>query len=125
MTIQDIDPRARTVVLPGRPFPTPLDPATWAALQACMAHRGRQRTLNPHVLVTNGTRTRETPADSSYLTRRLAAANTTPSLCRQTRLSQLVTDLDPKLVASALAMNDGGLVRYFADNVDQDRLTRT
>lgn len=40
------------------------------------------------------------------------------------RISQLVTDLDPKLTAAALGMHDTGLVRYLADNVDNDRLQR-
>ena len=48
-----------------------------------------------------------------------------PSLCRQTRIAQLVTDLDPKLAATALGMQDSGLVRYLAGNVDSDRLERT
>ena len=42
-----------------------------------------------------------------------------------TRIAQLVTDLDPKLVATALGMQDSGLLRYLADNVDRDRLERT
>jgi hypothetical protein len=77
------------------------------------------------VIVTGVTRTRDTPADSSYLTRALAASGTTPSACRQTRIAQLVIDLDPKLTAVALGMHDTGLVRYLADNVDRDRLDRT
>jgi hypothetical protein len=71
------------------------------------------------------TRTRDTPAHSTYLTRALASSGTTPSACRQTRLAQLVTDLDPKLTAAALGMHDTGLVRYLADNLDHDRIKRT
>ena len=63
--------------------------------------------------------------DGSYLTRRLAPAGVTPSACRKTRIAQLVNDLDPKLTAAALGMQDSGLVRYLADNVDHDRLQRT
>lgn len=125
LTVEGIDPRRRAVQLSGRPFPTPLDPATWAALDASLRHRSQLRTLNPHVIVTGVTRTRDTPADGSYLTRALAPNGTTPSACRQTRLAQLVTDLDPKLTAAALGMHDTGLVRYLADNVDRDRLERT
>ena len=40
-------------------------------------------------------------------------------------IALLVTDLDVKLTATALGMNDAGLVRYLADNVDRDRLTPT
>src|ERR1019366_8462226 len=68
------------------------------------------RTLNPHMIVTSTTRTGDSPAHQSYLTRALRPAGTTPALCRQTRVSQLVTDLDPKLAAAALGMQDSGLV---------------
>jgi len=125
LTITGTDARHRTLALPGRPFPVPADPATWAAAQACLAHRDRLATLNPHVIVTSATRTGDQPADGSYLTRRLAPAGTTPSACRQTRIAQLVNDLDPKLTATALGMQDAGLIRYLADNVDHDRLQRT
>jgi hypothetical protein len=39
LTITGVDDRHRTLALPGPPFPTPADPATWAALQACLAYR--------------------------------------------------------------------------------------
>jgi hypothetical protein len=116
--------RNRTVTLPGRPFPVPADPATWDAVQGCLRHRDQLATLNPHAIVTRATRTGDAPADGSYLTRRLAPAGVTPSACRQTRIAQLVNDLDPKLTAAALGMRDSGLVRYLADNVDNDRLQR-
>ncbi|HEX2289071.1 MAG TPA: hypothetical protein VHH53_02490 [Pseudonocardiaceae bacterium] len=125
LTLDDIDHQRHTVALGKRPFPTPLDPTTWTALQACLTHRLTLSTLNPHLIVTAVTRTRTTPADSTYLTRQLARAATTPSTCRQTRIAQLVTDLDPKLAATALGMQDSGLVRYLADNVDHDRLQRS
>ena len=125
LAVTGVDPRHRTLALAGRPFPTPADPATWAAVQASLAHRDRLATVNPHVIVTNATRTGDAPADGSYLTRRLAPAGTTPSTCRQTRIAQLVNDLDPKLTAAALGMRDSGLVRYLADNVAHDRLQRT
>jgi hypothetical protein len=125
LTVTGADDRHRTLALAGRPFPTPADPATWAAAQACLDHRDRLATLNPHLIVTNATRTGDAPADSSYLSSRLAPAGTTPSACRQTRIAQLVNDLDPKLTAAALGMRDNGLVRYLADNVARDRLQRT
>jgi hypothetical protein len=75
------------------------------------------------VIVTNATRTGNAPADGSYLIRRLDPVGTRPSACRQTRIAQLVNDLDPKLTAAALGMRDS--VRYLADNVDRDRLQRT
>jgi len=42
----------------------------------------------------------------------------------QTRLTELVNDLDPKLTAVALGMNGNGMARYAADNVARDRLQR-
>ena len=124
LAVTGIDDRKRTVTLPGRPFPVPADPATWNAVQACQRHRDQLATLNPHLIVTKATRTGTAPADGSYLTRLLAPAGVTPSACRQTRIAQLVNDLDPKLTAAALGMQDSGLVRYLADNVDKDRLQR-
>jgi hypothetical protein len=125
LAVTGADDRHRTLALAGRPFPAPADPATWAAVQACLAHRDHLATVNPHVIVTSATRTGDQPADGSYLTRRLAPAGTTPSACRQTRIAQLVNDLDPKLTAAALGMQDTGLIRYLADNVARDRLQRT
>jgi hypothetical protein len=125
LTVAGVDDLHRTLTLAGRPFPTPADPATWAAVQACLSHRDQLATVNPHVIVTGATRTGDAPADGSYLSGRLAPAGTTPSACRQTRIAQLVNDLDPKLTAAALGMRDSGLVRYLADNVARDRLHRT
>jgi hypothetical protein len=122
LTAAGVNDRNQAVMLPGRPFPAPADPATWDAVQACLRHRDQLATLNPHVIVTRATRTGDAPADGSYLTRLLAPAGVTPSACRQTRIAQLVNDLDPKLTAAALGMRDSGLVRYLADNVDKDRL---
>lgn len=124
LTVADIDATRRSVKLLGRPFPTPLDPVTWTALQACLSERQAPGTLNPHVIITRITSSRDTPADSSYLTRLLARAGTTPAACRQTRLTELVNDLDPKLTAAALGMNGTGMARYAADNVARDRLQR-
>jgi len=125
LNLHDINATDRTIALGRRPFPSPIDPTTWAAVQASLQHRSQLQTLNPHLLVTATTRTRSCPADGSYLTQMLATAGTTPSACRQTRVAQLVTDLDPKLTAAALGMQDSGLVRYLADNIDHDRLTKT
>ena len=122
LAVTGTDDRKRTIMLPGRPFPVPADPATWDAVQACLRHRDQLATLNPHVIVTKATRTGTAPADGSYLARLLAPAGVTPSACRQTRIAQFVNDLDPKLTAAALGMQDSGLVRYLANNVDKDRL---
>ncbi|MGA9693377.1 MAG: hypothetical protein WBR33_18445 [Pseudonocardiaceae bacterium] len=103
LTLDDIDHQRQTVSLGKRPFPTPLDPTTWTALPACLLHRQTLSTPNTYLIVTAVTRTRSTPADSTYRTRHLVRAATTPSTCRQTRIAQLVTDLDPKLAAAAWA----------------------
>ena len=97
LTVSAVDPSRSNHPTGRRPFPTPLDPATWAALTSCLDHRDQLGTLNPHLIVTGITRTRDDPADGTYLTRALAASATTPSACRQTRIAQLVNDLDAKL----------------------------
>ncbi len=119
----DLDPAHHSLILTGRPFPTPMDPATWEALQTCRSQREASGTLNPHLITSSVTRSRDTPVHSCYISRLLAPAGTTPSACRQTRIAQLVNDLDIKLTATALGMRDTGLVRYLADNVDRDRLS--
>ena len=83
LTTGDADAARRTLNLAGRPFPVPLDPVSWAALQDCLRHRADLRTLNPHVIVTRATRTGDSPAHQTYLTRVLRPSGTTPSLCRQ------------------------------------------
>ena len=115
----EADGRAPRTAVPG-----PRRPPSWDAVQACLHYRDQLATLNPHLIVTKATRTGGAPADGSYLTRLLAPAGVTPSACRQTRIAQLVNDLDPKLTAAALGMQDSGLVRYLADNIDKDRLQR-
>lgn len=125
LTLADLDHERQTLTMQGRPFPTPMDPATWAAIEACRSERDTTGTLNPHLIVSRVTRSRDTPIDSSHVARLLVPAGTSPSVCRQTRLTQLVTDLDPKLTATVLGMHDSGLVRYLADNVDRDRLHPT
>jgi len=88
-------------------------------------HRGDLHTLNPHVIVTAVTRTRDSVTHSSYLPRLLAMANTT-HLQSVDKLGSLnLSSTGPKLVAVALGMNASGLVRYCTVNVDHDRLTRT
>ncbi|MFE6925324.1 integrase [Nocardia sp. NPDC057663] len=52
----DVDPILQTVRLGERPHPVPMDPASWAIVQRCLAHRASWRTTNPHVIVTKGTK---------------------------------------------------------------------
>lgn len=39
LTVEDIDHQARTIRLGDRPPAVPMDPASWAAVQRCLAHR--------------------------------------------------------------------------------------
>jgi hypothetical protein len=82
-----------------------LDPASWAVLDRCLAHRQRQRTANPHLIVTKGTKTGRTPASTAYLTHILDHCGFPPCAIRSTRLVDLVNTMDPKLVAAAFGVD--------------------
>ncbi len=112
----------RTVRLGKRPHPVPLDPASWQVLQRCLAHREAQRTGNPHVMVTKGTKAGQAPASAAYLSHLLDGCGVPPRTLRCTRLASLVSTTDPKVVAAAFGMNAEGIMFYLADYVDQARL---
>jgi integrase len=101
----DIDAAARTIRLGKRPHPVPLDPASWQVLQRCLLHRDGQRTVNPHVIVTKGTKAGRAAASAAYISHVLDACGAAPRLLRCTRLADLVNTMDPKLVAAAFGMN--------------------
>lgn len=122
LTMADIDEPVRAIRLGSRPGPTPLDPATWTALQLCLQHRDSLRTVNPHVIVTRGTKAHSRPASSAYLSHVLDPAGISPKAARVTRLAELVNSMDPKLVAAAFGLNPGGVLDYLADHVDEARL---
>lgn len=122
LRVDDIDNGQQTIRLGQRPQPVPLDPMTSTALRRCLDHRKALATLNPHVIVTKTTRTRQTPASRAYMTHVLDAAAVPAKTLRSTRLLDLIVSLDPKVVADALGMNAGGLVSYLADSVDAGRL---
>jgi hypothetical protein len=96
-----IEHQAHTVRLGNRPHPVPLDPPSWAVLQRCLAHRDQQRTDNPHVIVTKGTKAGRGPASTAYLSHVLDDCELSHRMIRSTRLVDLVNTLDPKLVAAA------------------------
>jgi integrase len=123
--IDDFDQTARTLRVGRRPQPVPLDPVTVSALQRCLAHRASLHTHNPHLIVTTITKTRSTPPSMAYLGHVLDAAAVSPKRLRSTRIVDLVTTLDPKVVSGALGMKAEGLVNYLADHVDTGRLTTT
>lgn len=122
LTLDDIDHTAVAVHLGKRPNPTPLDPAAWAALLRCLAHRTTLRTTNPHVIVTKGTKLTSAPASPVYTTHVLDSAGIGPRTLRNTRLLHLTSTMDPKLVAAAFGMNAEAVLPYLADHVDADRI---
>lgn len=117
----DIDHRAQALRLGSRPHPVPLDPASWAVLKRCLAHREQQRTTNPHVIVTRGTKAGRAPASTAYLSHVLDGCGFPPRMIRSTRLVDLVNTMDPKLVAAAFGMDSQAPLIYLADNVDAIR----
>ncbi|MET9030446.1 hypothetical protein ABZW96_33235 [Nocardia sp. NPDC004168] len=118
----DIDLRHRTVRLGDRPHPVPMDPASWAVLGRCLAHRDSWGTANPHVIVTKGTKAGRSPASVAYLSHVLDACGFGPRMIRSTRLIGLVNMMDPKLVAAAFGMTPEATMIYLADHVDSTRL---
>ena len=57
-----------------------------------------------------------------YLAMILAPAQVTVQILRATRLAQLVTTMDPVLVAAAFGIRRGAALHYLADSVDPTRL---
>ena len=122
LRIDDIDHQAQALRMGNRPHPIPLDPASWAALQGCLAHRDQQRTDNPHLIVTKGTKARRGPASTAYLSHVLDGCGLSPRMIRSTRLVALVNTMDPKLLAAAFGMDPQAPMIYLADHVDAGRL---
>jgi hypothetical protein len=122
LRIDDLDDRACTVRLGDRPHPVPLDPASWAVLKRCLAHREAQRTDNPHVMVTRQTKSGRGPASTAYVSHVLDGCGFPPRKIRCTRLLDLVNTMDPKLVAAAFGMDPEATMIYLADHVDAGRL---
>jgi hypothetical protein len=58
----------------------------------------------------------------SYLAHVLDPAGIAPRVLRSTRLVELVTSLDVKLVAAAFGLNHDGVIAYLPDQVDAARL---
>lgn len=118
LRVTDLDPAERTIHLGRRAHPVPLDPASWTALQRCLAYRKGLRTANSHVIVTKVTRTGERAASAYFFSHVLDPASVRPKQLRATRLVDLINTLDPKLVAAAFGMTSEGVLFYFADRVD-------
>ncbi len=118
-----IDERHQAIRLGNRPHPVPMDPASWAVLNRCLVHREKQRTANPHVIVTKGTKAGRSPASTAYLSHVLDNAGFPPRTIRSTRLIDLVNTMDPKLVAAAFGMDPEATMIYLTDHVDPTRMT--
>jgi site-specific recombinase XerC len=112
-----LDPVDRTVQLGRRPHQVPLDPVSWKVLQRSLAHRQLQRTDNPHVVVTRGTKTGHTPASTAYFSHLLDECQISPRMLRGTRLVDLVNTMDPKVVAAMFGMDPEGVMIYLADRI--------
>jgi integrase len=123
LRVSDIDQAAQTAEVGSRPLPVPLDPASWQVLQRCLHHRQTQRTANPHVMVTKGTKAGQSPASTAYVSHVLDGCGVPPRALRCTRLADLVNTMDPKLVAAAFGMKPESAMFYLADHVDPTRLT--
>jgi hypothetical protein len=122
LTVDDIDRTRQSVQLGRRPLPTALDPASWSALQRCLAHHETLMTANPHLIVTKVTKTAGMPASPAYLSHILDPAGVAPKYLRNTRLVDLINDMDPKLVAAAFGMEAESVLPYLADRVDPTRV---
>ena len=122
LTVEAIAPATRAVTLQGRPQPTPLDPWTQAAIQACLAHRHALRSANPYLIVTLQTKATRAPSGDSYVKNILAPAGIRPRVLRSSRILSLVCTADPKLVATAYGMTYDAVTAYLADRVDPTRL---
>lgn len=123
LRVEDIDTPNQTVQMGKRPQPIPLDPVSWATLSRCLAHRDQQRTANPHVVVTKGTKATKAPASTAYFSHLLDGCGVSIRTIRGTRLVDLVNIMDPKLVAAAFGMDPQSPLIYLADHVDDNRIT--
>jgi hypothetical protein len=122
LTTSDINPAGHTARLGRRPQPTPLDPASWAAAERCLAYHHDLRTANPHLLVTRKTKATRAAASEDYPRLVLRPASVTPRLLRCTRLAGLTISTDPKLVSAAFGIHPQAATHYLADHVDSTRL---
>jgi DNA-binding Xre family transcriptional regulator/site-specific recombinase XerD len=118
----DLDLGAGQVRMPGRPYPTPLDPATQTALQRLLTHRATQPGSSQYLLVNRHTGVSGQPVRTGWLERLLKPAGVSPQLLRVTRLAHLVTTTDPVLVAAAFGVRRNAPAHYLADHVDRARL---
>jgi hypothetical protein len=68
------------------------------------------------------TKATRAPASDSYIKHTLDPVRIRPRTLRCTRLADLVTNVDAKLVATAYGMTNKAVTAYLADHVDAARL---
>jgi site-specific recombinase XerD len=122
LRVDDVDLAAAAVALGRRPHPTPLDPATSTALRRCLHHRDHHHRAGPWLMVNQKSKTVGKQVSLDYLATILTPAQVTVQTLRATRLAQLVTTMDPVLVAAAFGIRRGAVLHYLADSVDPTRL---
>lgn len=122
LQVSDVDHAATTIRLGRRPAPTPLDPHSAGAVRRILSHRQATGAGNPHLLVNQKTKTIAGPVSRDYIDKLLVPAGVTPLRLRATRLGELVTTMDPILVAHAYGIRHGAVLHYLADTVDPARL---
>lgn len=124
LKVTDIDRTNRTVRFAGRSRPVPLDPSSWTAIEGALAHRLGLGTINPHVIVSRRTKVTDQPMGDQHANNLLKPSGVTPTRLRCTRLAQLVTTIDPVLVAELFGVTHGGALYYLSDSVDDALLRR-
>jgi hypothetical protein len=75
------------------------------------------------VLITNQSKATRAPASDGYVKNTLRAIGIGPRILRSTRITDLVTTVDAKLVSAAYAMTNEAVTTYLADHVDTIRLS--
>ncbi|VBA62352.1 hypothetical protein [Mycobacterium attenuatum] len=101
----------------------PSSPAsTTRATEPASCTRDRWHSTGPWLLVNQKSKTVGKQVSLDYLAMILAPAQVTVQILRATRLAQLVTTMDPVLVAAVFGIRRGTALRYLADTVDAARL---
>jgi integrase len=123
LVFDDLDEVNHTAMFSRRPHRIPLDPHTWSALERALHHRDALGTANPHVLVNRRTKVTGQPVARGYPSELFKPLGITPKQLRCSRIAQLVTTTDPKLVTELFGITNFGVEYYLGDQVDEARLT--
>lgn len=121
LLVTDIDLHAATIQLGDRPHRLPLDPLSSAAIRDALSTRTAARTRNAHLVITKASRSHESPCSPHFMSHVLDDAGVTPAVLRQTRLADLTHQVDPRLVAAAFGMTEGGALHYVTDAVRDEQ----